>query len=108
MRVLTSTEINVVAGGLSVPEDVLNSMTDAYIRAKNQGMSDSEAMQACWGLGGAASVGGVRNPYSRVDVEQICKDAVNEYNKLVNKTPGAICEQVDGGTWNSKTKECVF
>lgn len=106
MRALNSNEVLAVSGGLSVPPEVQREMEQSYINARNSGLTHSEALDACWGVGVAASAGGNRNPYSRLDVEAICNTAVENYIRLIDKTPAGMCEAF-GGTWDTENRRCV-
>ncbi len=106
MRELSAQECIYVSGGLSLPENVQRELEQRFQDGLRAGLSTNEAIRACVDLSNVTSVAGSYAASTGIAIEVICTTAVNNYVNLLDKSPRAICEDVDGGSWDSENRVC--
>lgn len=112
MRTLTMKELLIVSGGQrggDIPPDVQKEMEAAYRASRSQGLSHAEAMDACRLLGaGVEWATGKTAPGISEVIDATCANAADKWIKALDKSISAICDQIDGGKWNSDSRTCVM
>lgn len=122
MRELNTVEVGFVSGGLQAQEGGNSApahhwwdgIVDWFRTTFGDGgggggLSQEQARKGCEDLGrGLETVesGLMRRMYPGDQVEAVCKNIVENWVNLSDKSPAAICEQVDGGRWNKTTRSC--
>jgi hypothetical protein len=121
MRVLCQDEILAVSGGFGEEggdssltgwwKDIFVWIQGHFAASDNAagGLSQDQARKACQDLGrglNSVEAGILRKAYPGDEVKQVCQNAVNNVVNWQDKSPAAICEGVDGGTWNTDTRTC--
>lgn len=121
MRVLRQDEIFAIAGGLKAAEGgasnpthhwwdgIVDWIQDHFGGGGGGGLSQDQARQGCQDLGrglNTVEAGLVRKAYPGDEVRKVCENAVNNVVNWQDKSPAAVCEEVDGGRWNTNTRTC--
>lgn len=111
MRTLTMNELSAVFGGQKagdIPPHVQRELEDAYRDARNNGLSHDQAMNACQRLGEGLGLatGKTGEPLAEA-VSQMCQTAARTWISALDRSPAAICEQLDGGRWDSGERTCI-
>nr|WP_295375669.1 hypothetical protein [Pseudoxanthomonas sp.] len=111
MRTLTMKELQIVSGGQNggdIPPNVQKELEDAYRTARSQGLTHAEAMDACRLLGaGVEWATGRSAPGISDAIDATCSNAADKWTSLLDKSVSKICEQLDGGTWDSESRTCI-
>ena len=106
MRAITELECEMVSGGDIMPEEVRKEVERAYQEALSRGLSHDEALMACSDLGNGLSATSRYAASSGIAIELVCSTAVNNWINLSQNSAQAICEDIDGGTWDSSGAVC--
>lgn len=107
MRVISELECEMVSGGDIMPEEVRREIERAYQDALSRGLSHEDALRACSDLGNGLSATSRYVASSGTAVEALCSTAVTNYINWTQISAQAICEDVDGGTWDAAERECT-
>jgi hypothetical protein len=104
-------ELMVVSGGQKagdIPPNVQKDLEDAYRRARNNGLSHDQAMNACQSLGEGLGLatGKTGEPLAEA-TNQVCQIAARTWISALDRSPAAICEQLTGGRWDSQERTCI-
>lgn len=111
MRTLIMKELLTVSGGQrggDIPPEVQRELENAYRDARNSGLTHDEAMNACQSLGdGLSLVTGKAGQSLGQATDEFCRLAAKTWISNLDKSPAAICEQAQGGRWDSQERTCI-
>jgi hypothetical protein len=111
MRTLTTKELTVVSGGRNggdIPPHVQRELEQAYRNSRSQGLSHADAMRACRLLGeGLELAAGRLAPGSSTGINAVCETAARTQIRALDRSISLICEQLDGGRWDSQSRTCI-
>lgn len=112
MKALTMKELLAVSGGQKggdIPPHVQRELEDAYRNARSNGLSHEQALNVCRTMGeGIELATGKLFPGASEGIYAACEIGARARVDSLDKSASAICEQIEGGIWDSGSRTCVM